>query len=165
MKGRAHRTRTNSTSASKERTSCMKPVLNWARLLVWGWQQNEEVKAKTTDAYQTYSSPNTAHSCSFSSAHLATWEGGEEEDGGGRKVDNVTAWKNQHWWKNTLLFLYQLLIHHLWLVCPFLTVYSTTKSTLNIVASSFHRIKQSKSQRYFHVICNSLLCKHSHLRH
>lgn len=149
MKGRAHRTRTNSTSASKEWTSCMKPVLNWARSLVWGWQQNEEVKAKTTDAYQTYSSPNTAHSCSFSSAHLATWEGGEEEDGGGRKVDNVTAWKNQHWWKNTLLFLYQLLIHHLWLVCPFLTVYSTTKSTLNIVASSFHRIKQSKSQRYF----------------
>lgn len=85
--------------------------------------------------------------------------------GRGRKVDNVTAWKNQHWWKNTLLFLYQLLIHHLWLVCPFLTVYSTTKSTLNIIASSFHRIKQSKSQRYFHVICNSLMCKHSHLRH
>lgn len=133
MKGRAHRTRTNSTSASKEWTSCMNPVLNWARSLVWGWQQNEEVKAKTTDAYQTYSSPNTAHSCSFSSAHLATWEGGEEEDGGGRKVDNVTAWKNQHWWKNTLLFLYQLLIHHLWLVCPFLTVYSTTKSTLKLV--------------------------------
>lgn len=33
-----------------------------------------------TNPYLTYFSPNTGCSCSFSSAHLATWEGEEKED-------------------------------------------------------------------------------------
>lgn len=91
--------------------------------------------------------------------------GERKKMGEGEKLTMLQREKTNTDGKTHCFFLYQLLIHHLWLVCPFLTVYSTTKSTLNIVASSFHRIKQSKSQRYFHVICNSLLCKHSHLRH
>ncbi len=42
--------------------------------------KNGEVKVEMINPYQTYSSPSTGCSYSFSSAHLATWEGGQEED-------------------------------------------------------------------------------------
>lgn len=149
----------------------MKPALNWARSLVWRWRQNEEMKARTTDAYLTYSSPNTAHSCSFSSAHLATWEGGEEEDGGGRNVDNVT-WKTTLMEKHisfSLLTINPSSLVGLFLFNCIFYVHVNGEKSWNrksscIVACSFHQVKQSKSQRYVHVICNSLMCKSSHLR-